>query len=489
MILGDWTGSQVALGAAASPLVLALALLLILLPFYLVLGGAEIVARAAGWLADASGAFGLPGKLGAVLLGAPKFTVMMFKSVRRNLLRTSLTYLATFMAVLVVSIIWSVLVFLGRVTEERAQDVKVIVTEKFQIPSQMPPRYANDLAAEATGLPPGYAADPAKDLMPWSFVGTSTDPNKRTLDTILFFFALEPKHILTMMEDLDIGTLGPARREQLEKDVAIMQTNKKAVLLGQEKLRAINKRVGDRLKVSSFNYRDIDFDIEIVGVLPPGRYDQNAMMNSAYLKDSLDAYERAKGQRHPLADKSMNLFWARFPDKAGYEKYAEVVSRPGRFSSPAVKVEMASSAIASFLDAYKDILWAMRALLSPAIVAVIVLIVAIAYSISVRERQKEMAVLKVLGFQPWQILVLILGEAILVGIVSGGIGAVGVWFLVNKVVGGVAIPIGFFGKFYINNNALWWGPLVGVIAAVFGSLVPALSARRIRVTDVFSKVA
>jgi putative ABC transport system permease protein len=158
----------------------------------------------------------------------------------------------------------------------------------------------------------------------------------------------------------------------------------------------------------------------------------------------------------------MNLFWARFPDKEGYEKYAEVVSRPGRFSSPAVKVEMASSAIASFLDAYKDILWAMRALLSPAIVAVIVLIVAIAYSISVRERQKEMAVLKVLGFQPWQILTLILG---------------------------VAIPIGFFGKFYINNNALWWGPAVGVIAAVFGCLIPALSARRVRVTEVFSKIA
>jgi putative ABC transport system permease protein len=84
---------------------------------------------------------------------------------------------------------------------------------------------------------------------------------------------------------------------------------------------------------------------------------------------------------------------------------------------------------------------------------------------------------------------LILGEAILVGIVSGGIGAVAVWLLVNKVLGGVAIPIGFFGKFYINDQALWWGPLVGVIAAVFGSLIPALSARRVRVTEVFSKIA
>ena len=115
----------------------------------------------------------------------------------------------------------------------------------------------------------------------------------------------------------------------------------------------------------------------------------------------------------------------------------------------------------------------MRAALSPAIVAVIVLIVAIAYSISVRERQKEMAVLKVLGFQPWQILTLILGEAILVGIVSGGIGAVGGVAVGQQCArAAFAIPIGFFGKFYINNDALWWGPAVGAIAAVFGCFIP-----------------
>jgi hypothetical protein len=101
MILGDMTASQLAMGAAASPFVLALALLIVLLPFFLVLGGAELIARAAGVVADVTGAFGMPGRLGAVILSAPKFAVMMFKSVRRNLLRTSLTYLATFMAVLV----------------------------------------------------------------------------------------------------------------------------------------------------------------------------------------------------------------------------------------------------------------------------------------------------------------------------------------------------------------------------------------------------
>jgi putative ABC transport system permease protein len=97
--------------------------------------------------------------------------------------------------------------------------------------------------------------------------------------------------------------------------------------------------------------------------------------------------------------------------------------------------------------------------------------------------------MKVLGFAPWQILVLILGEAILVGALSGGIATTGAWALVNKLFGGVPIPIGFFGKFKITDAALWWGPTVGALAAAVGSFLPAWSARRVKVTEVFSRIA
>ena len=60
----------------------------------------------------------------------------------------------------------------------------------------------------------------------------------------------------------------------------------------------------------------------------------------------------------------------------------------------------ASSGIASFLDAYRDLLCGMRWLLVPAILVTMALVIANAISISVRERRMEMAVLKVLGFSP-----------------------------------------------------------------------------------------
>ena len=80
---------------------------------------------------------------------------------------------------------------------------------------------------------------------------------------------------------------------------------------------------------------------------------------------------------------------------------------------PAVKCETLSSGVASFIEPYKDLLFGVRWLLSPAILAALSLVIANAISISVRERRTEMAVLKVLGFTPLQLLLLVLSEAAL----------------------------------------------------------------------------
>src|SRR5262249_37327976 len=71
-----------------------------------------------------------------------KMCLLVLRSLRRNLLRTVLTSVATFVMVLVVTLVWTVLHFLNRVTEEKKEDLKAIVTERWQIPSQMPYAYA-----------------------------------------------------------------------------------------------------------------------------------------------------------------------------------------------------------------------------------------------------------------------------------------------------------------------------------------------------------
>ena len=385
-------------------------------------------------------------------LPSVKFLVIMLKNIRRNLLRTSLTYLAIFTFVAVVTMIWSVVSFLDAVTEERAKDFKAIVTEKYQLPSQMPFSYAASLSEGAPNRPEDYRVPP-QDSMTWQFYGGSIDPIKRTRENIVFFFAMDPSRFITMMDGLD--ELAPEDRHKLEEGLKLMQKNKRGVFIGVERLKAMNKKVGESIKVTSFNYKDIDLEFEILGELPAGRYGQSAVMNRDYLNDALDQYARQRNQKHPLAERTLNLVWVRVPDSDVFRKVGEQIESSSQFSSPAVKYETASSGIASFLDAYRDLIWGMKWILSPVLLVTMALVLANAISISVRERRTEMAVLKVLGFRPLQILVLVLGEALLIGAFSGVL-SVGILYLgINVYNKGLPLQIAFFPSFMVSPQALW----------------------------------
>jgi putative ABC transport system permease protein len=177
------------------------------------------------------------------------------------------------------------------------------------------------------------------------------------------------------------------------------------------------------------------------------------------------------------------------PDGDTLRKLIDQIHSSPEFTNPAVKCETQSAGIATFLEAYRDLIWGMRWLLAPAVIVTLALVISNAISISVRERRLELAVLKVLGFPPISILGMVIGEALLLGVSAGLISAGATYWLVNHWIGGLKFPIAFFPAFFIPKSALWWGVSVGGLAALAGSLLPAWSAMRVRVADVFAKVA
>jgi putative ABC transport system permease protein len=413
-----------------------------------------------------------------------KFLLLILKNVRRNLVLSSLTALGTMVLVLVITLVWSVLAFLDQATREKQRDLKAIVTERWQIPSQMPFSYASTLsegaAREAEDVRP-------LDSMTWSFYGGALDLRNRTLENVVFAFALEPRKLQTMMDDLD--KLPASQSAELDQAVQRLEQNRQGLIVGQERLALLGKRIGDRIKLFGINYQGIDLELEIVGVFPPGRYDKSAAINRDYLLSALDQWPRThNGQKHPLAERCLNLVWLRVPDTTAFAQVVTQVESAPYYSNPSVKCETAASGIAAFLDAYRDLLWGMRWLLVPAALVSLALVIANAISISVRQRRMELAVMKVLGFRPLQILILVLGESLLLGISAGFVSSGLTWYLVNNVFGGIPFPIAFFPTFMISDDALWWGPTIGGLAALAGSLSPAWSACSVKVSEVFAKV-
>ena len=413
----------------------------------------------------------------------PRLFLLALKNLRRNLVRTVLTTGATLVLVFMITVIWTVLYFLDLVTREQSKNLKIIVTERWQLPSQVPMTYADYLDPRKPGfLPELKGMYGENDFMIWSFWGGTMDPAKMTPENMIFFFCMDPDSVRAMMDDLE--NLDQSLIDKLKDP-----RKPEAVLLGSDKMRAGNLQIGSRFKLTSINYKGIDLDFEVVGVLPDGRYNQSAIMNVNYFNAAFDKYYSQNGKQHPLSDRRLNLIWIRVKDKETFNTVGNLVENAAVFKSRPVKVETASSGIGSFLEAYQTILWGMRWMLVPAILVIMSLVMANAISITVRERRTEMAVMKVLGFRPNQVLQLVLGEALLVGAVSGLVAAAATYALFNFTWGGIPFRIGFFPVFRIPEYALFWGLAIGSGTAFLGSALPAWAARSVKVSEVFARVA
>lgn len=418
---------------------------------------------------------------------SPRMFLLGIKNLRRNILRSVLTGVAIGVLAFMITMIWTIIYFIELATLERSKDLKIIVTYKWSVPSQMPMTHADYLNPASSKFLPDLVDQKGdklygpNDFMVWSFYGGSTDPAKITPDTLVFFFVMDPDHIIPMMDDL--SDLDP-------KLVQALKEKPQGCLLGSDKLKSLNKQVGERFKLTSINYKGIDLEFEIVGVLPDGRYNASAIMRIDYFNNAFDDFARKNnGRPHTLAQKRLNLIWIRVGDREKFDQIGELIETAPQFHDFPVKVETASSLVGTFLEAYRDIFTAMKYFVVPSILVVMSLIMAVAISITVRERRGEMAVMKVLGFSPNQIMFMILSEALLVGVVAGFMAAGATFAFFNWKWGGIPFRIGFFPVFRIPEAAMLWGVAIGAVTAFSGSIIPAWTARSVKVSEVFSRVA
>ncbi len=435
-----------------------------------------------------------------------KILGLILKNIGRNPLRSILTALGTMVLVFVVTMVWSVLWVLDLITAEKQENLKAIVTERWSIPSRLPFAYAAPISDGAVRQPGDIRPD---DSMTWQFYLGSLDPKNLTRDSFIFAIACEPDKLgriengkfVTMMDGLE--SLSPKDQAALLEAIDRLKANRQGIILGYNHLANINRMTGDvrdvnidqlmgkRIKLFGIGgYKGLDLEFEIVGVFPAGRYDNLGAFHRDYFNNALDQYPQTHGGRkHLLADRNLNLVWLKVPNMAAYNRVSAQIDQSPSFQDPAVKCETASSGMAAFLEPLRDLIWGARYVLAPACLITLSLVIANAISISVRERRPELAVMKVLGFRPAQILWLVLGESLLLGAGAGLASAALTYGVINWYFDGLRFPIGFLDRFYIPINALGWGAMIGAVAALVGSFVPAWTARSVKPAEVFAKVA
>src|SRR5262249_3384549 len=86
-------------------------------------------------------------------------------------------------------------------------------------------------------------------------------------------------------------------------------------------------------------------------------------------------------------------------------------------------------------------------------------------------------------------MALVLGEAVLVGALSGLLSGLFAYALVNGTIGGIPMPLAGIAMWPGLADAFLWGVLFGVVTSLLGSILPARRAPRIPRSEVFAKVA
>jgi putative ABC transport system permease protein len=411
-----------------------------------------------------------------------KFLLLVVKNLRRNKVRSALTVLTIVLLVAVYSMVTTFLRFFDNFMAEKDRNVKLIVSERYRIPSRID-RGLVDLIVRPGGplydelrRVPGFHAD---KYTVWQFAVFSLDPEMKDKEQVFVVVATFPETIPAMTDDLE--NLDPALLAKM-KQPPVSRLPNIGLLIGADRLKKLHKKVGDVFKARSLTHAQgtgarspIEMEFEVVGTLPPGRWSDLAFIDYEY-------FSRVLKDRKNESDGKIDVAWLLVDD----QESALQVSRAIEANVRELKCETLATAISRSLEPLKGFLWGLKWLVVPAILVVMTVVVANAISITARERTQEIAVLKVLGFTRVRILALVLGEALLLGVLGGLLGGGGTQAVVVAMGG---LHIGDGPPFFVAPAAWWWGPSLGAATAALAGLAPAWGACNVRVAEVFSKVA
>lgn len=382
-----------------------------------------------------------------------QFLLLLIRNLGRNKLRTALTGMAVVVLMAVYTFTFAVTDKVNRLVDAHSSKTRLMVREKWIMPSRFPVRYIPRIA-DVPGV---------EDWTPWNLYAGYLDDAGHVAAGI----ATRVDNLREMHPGLD--ALDPELLEEMAHE-------KEAVLIGQAALDQMNWKIGQRFTVTSFTNAGKNLEFRVIGVLPSDLWSRNFFFREDY-------YREATG------DKDMvNMVWLRVSDPETGKRVSAEVERLFENARDKLRVETESAGVSRFIgrtNALVNILNFVVVILLLDIVAVL----ANSISMTVRERRREVAILKILGFQPSFVLWMVIGEAVLVGAAGGMLGgALAYAAAALNSSGWLAVRSSFLLEFPVGGKFVFQGLLVGIVVGFVGSVIPAWTAQKIRVIEAFSKV-
>src|SRR3954447_14709856 len=245
------------------------------------------------------------------------------------------------------------------------------------------------------------------------------------------------------------------------------QRQRTACAIGEKIAKQYNIKVGDRVVIVGDIY-PVTLELTCAGIFTHPQNGECLVFHREYLTELLPAGS-------PSRD-SVGTYLILANSADGVPRIARAVDAMFENSPYPTRTESEREFGRSFLAFLGNIKLFLAAICA-AVTFTILLVSANTVAMAVRERTREMAILRTLGFAPGEILQLVLGESVLISIL-GGCAGLGIGLLLAK--GMQSSGFGFQGiKWQGASIVLGMAAVVGLVAA----LVPALIASRKNVVE------
>src|SRR5262249_8828262 len=252
-------------------------------------------------------------------------------------------------------------------------------------------------------------------------------------------------------------------------------------LVGRETMQRYGWKPGDQVTLQAEGWGRLALTFTIVGEIPNQR--------SPHFWFQREYLEQAMAARGWHMD-SAQMIWLRVDDPARVDPLMREIDETFHNSEAQTASETEKSFFRSQFQALEGL--ALLITIVTALLGVcIVFIAANTASMTVRERVREIAILKAIGFSRRQVFGMLVSEATLLATIAGGIGAggsLGLSRLARAAAGGWNQQMGPLTWFIVTNTILVEGLFLAFFVGLISGFVPSIAAARRGVAETLREV-
>lgn len=379
------------------------------------------------------------------------------RNLKRSWFRTLFTIAGCAVA-LIAFVLLRTMLWAWNIGAEYASQDRLGTRQKVSFVLPLPKKYAADIRAVPGVTQAAYAN--------WFGARIPTKPDE--------FFANMGVESATFFDVMDEMVVSP-------EDKARWMADKKGAIVGKVLASKMGWKVGDKVVLEGTIYPG-DWEFNVSGIYTASRKsidESQFVFHWDYMNDSLPAEQRDK------------IAWvtSRISDPKRSADIAAAIDRV--FDERDVQTTTMSerNMQVSFLAGFSAMLTAID-VISFVILGIMLLVLGNTIAMGVRERTREYAVLRAIGFQPWHVRFFVIAEAAALGIVSGVVGLALAYPFVNDVIGRAIEQNvgGWIPYFRVQPSTALAAVLLAIALSAVASLIPSIQAGRVSVVDALRRV-